>query len=996
MIAGPALGPSWAIAEQDAADLHRRSYRRLVDENLIGQALHAAVAVVMVRHQAGLAPWSWKPDPEVWDRLVALTVSELSDPEVRLPRLTLGGWLEFEEGARLVPLELWHRPGVYRVPGTDQNPAVEFVPAFGEPLMLRRSSTGLLEARLTVAAGGSRLSDRAWTPLDTDAFRGLDLHPSFVLGAEGRQRLDAALADRGGDPYRRVPSPEEIAAALESDTWYSLDDRRDWAALRLAGVGEILAQVLYRWMSWQDPEVFLNHPAMEKKLATELASFGSRLSRPGRTPVARLGERLRVHLGRQSISPATGAGRLSVETGDWPGPTGLRPTAQLHPKATAGAPVDADDGGVSWIGELIPYGEFDDRFAHARGIRAHLDAAKLREPRDPAAPGRLVGAPPTGADAVVALVPSGLGDRAVVVSESLVRDGRFDAYARDGTVMALTVGDVIFDRHGTGGVVAAVWPDAAMPVSEDGRPTEVLVDSLAVVEDRAFGTLAELEASFGVLHLLRQERKPPELVSQIRSERAAFAIAGAAWAREVTLVAAVPDPTLGADECRIPPDLAGSDMPSSILAVGPRSAGAVGFRVIGPSALAIHLPPVAASLFARPWTGEQVRVVGCDDDVADACSLRARPLDRGSGRSLLAVSRQGHVEPFDLRRSRLRPAAAIEELDAVPAQLTELQGQYDRGVLYTEELHLHRTQALQIAVDRAGAALSSAADADPDGPLAQLRRAGLLRRLLPAFADPDGSVGGPFLVDPLGGIPPDVRALHLAPDGLSEDWPAFARMTTHLLCVAGDRVAVSEADCQAGHPVDERGPFTCIAADGVCAACVGVLPGESAPPTVGTRIGLVAARAVGSVLPDLWLRVFHMCGTNLPVQHGALRVHELILHTDPEDGSAQLASAAGTVEYADGQFVLRDADGLIFQTFEARGAGTLVHGGERVEAGEALTSGPIPLRMLFQLAGRAACLRYVADDLTSIVADFGIAIPLRLIECLALGIGSAWRIEEWT
>jgi hypothetical protein len=152
--------------------------------------------------------------------------------------------------------------------------------------------------------------------------------------------------------------------------------------------------------------------------------------------------------------------------------------------------------------------------------------------------------------------------------------------------------------------------------------------------------------------------------------------------------------------------------------------------------------------------------------------------------------------------------------------------------------------------------------------------------------------------------------------------------------------------------------------------------------------------ALAVVLPQMWLRTFHVCGGHLPAQHALLRFEELVDDwVPPPEVAAVLAEADGQVGVGDdGTPFIRTAVGSTLPLAGWRPGRFLeVDVGERVTAGQVLSSGPMPVAELARLSGVEVALRYVADDMMSMIVEHDPAFPRALVESLVGGLSLHWR-----
>ena len=706
-----------------------------------------------------------------------------------------------------------------------------------------------------------------------------------------------------------------------------------------------------------------------------------------RNPFPRVAQLRRVALPERGFALVAQQARSAWSLRGGPAATGVLPSAQLN----LGVNVDEDGAlvgaGLPWIAATIPFSHNDPPLVIAAGARAAEHTMTPARSEQPLVPGALAGSPSLGTDVVAGLVPLPFNDPALIVSSELVASGRLSCLDASGRLWPLAIGDVLVDRHGTGGAIAEVRPSTAMPRLADGTPVDVLVDPMQVLRRRRFGTLLEIEAAerdvfdpqtdapidalAGIWHVLRQTRADAETELDSEMVRLTLASAGREYSsvRPLVVDRVVPDPELASDACGVPRDLLQGDGVSSVLVIGSRPGAVQECRVVPVDDEAVRLPAAARSLFVAPWTGEPATIAPTTERGGDPIEAPSFP-HIGDDRPVRRVT-----------VAALQPPAVRGLLSEVPQRLAEIDQLFERGHVTHEE----RTQAaldeLVTMCNKVESAFREDAASAPTSIVAQLQRAGIpLHVIMPNVEDIEGRVGGPYLADYVDGISNDVMRAATAPQfprSTGQHARSNSPSTSRGLC---DNMQVTEIDCTPPSETTLRSPLDCRAKSGVCATCVGILPGRTLALSVGAPVGLMGTIALGRVLPDLWLRTFHVCGAHLPAQHGLLRFEELVSGTRPK-GAAVLAERDGVVRLDEHGLTLLDTAGAHTQTISP-GPLFVVNDGANVEPGTPLTLGPVPLADLARLKGPDAVDRYVADDMISLLEPETRTVATALIECI--------------
>lgn len=765
--------------------------------------------------------------------------------------------------------------------------------------------------------------------------------------------------------------------------------------LRVVGVGELIANAVFiRLRQGGDTASGAQVRAAVHEAVDEV--WETAQSAELHNPVARLAQLRRIAFPDHGLCEGTTAGLLAQELSAWPNESCQLPFAQLN----VGADVD-DEGrltgrGPSWSSALSPFSHHDPPRALADGARAAARAMTPVRRAPPLFPGRLAGAPVLGVDLAAALVPLPFGDPALIVSSDLVASGRLDCIDYSGRTHELAPGDVLVDRHGTGGVIAEVRASHELPRLVDGTPVDVLLDPVHIVRWRRFGTLAELEASAqtvyepagsrpidalaGRLHVLRQvphrERR-----NSITIINATLTSAGREPDRPgngaVVDAVAIPDPELAHGTCGVPRGFWSGHLPPAALLMGSRPGEVQRARVVPIDGDDVHVPLTARALFVAPWTGELVTIAPTIDQFTDPV---AGPAPALIGRRL----------PRRVTLSALRPVNVQSMLADAPATLFEIDSQYDRGIVTADERAQAATDKLNEVFAHIAIELEDERQRDPEGLVAAFARINVRgTAFAPVLIDREGRGGGPWLADYLGGVSDEVLRSADAPHGPAIDWEARARALSERLIKLCGALHVTETDCGTVPPApDERSALECRTRHGVCVACLDSHGTSTPSPPVGTPVGLLGAIALTRVLPDLWLRTYHVCGTHLSAQHGLLRFEELV-DGRPTPRAAVLAEHDGTVQWVDDGVAVLSADRRTVQfVHHARHRRFDVRDGTQVEAGSPLTVGAIPLPAFARLKGSRAVDRYVADDMTSLLE--GKDVPPPLVACVVRSIRAHW------
>jgi DNA-directed RNA polymerase subunit beta' len=201
-----------------------------------------------------------------------------------------------------------------------------------------------------------------------------------------------------------------------------------------------------------------------------------------------------------------------------------------------------------------------------------------------------------------------------------------------------------------------------------------------------------------------------------------------------------------------------------------------------------------------------------------------------------------------------------------------------------------------------------------------------------------------------------------------------------------DRQAINQLHKKGIKKVLAHSVLTCNADTGVCAKCVGLQPNGKFPD-MGDAVGITAATAIGEPVTQGALNVKHQSGalSGAKKTYSGFDVISRFVQT-PETfpDRAVVSESEGTVtsvkEAPQGGYYVQVGDD---NHYVAPGYPILVHKGDKVEAGDALSEGLIDPGDVVRLRGLGEGRRYYADRLKQILDDSGLGADRRNTEMLA-------------
>ncbi len=222
----------------------------------------------------------------------------------------------------------------------------------------------------------------------------------------------------------------------------------------------------------------------------------------------------------------------------------------------------------------------------------------------------------------------------------------------------------------------------------------------------------------------------------------------------------------------------------------------------------------------------------------------------------------------------------------------------------------------------------------------------------------------------------------------------LARDVTHpetgeVLAEAGTLVDETLAKTIAAAGVAEaeiRSVFTCRSRYGVCAKCYGRNLATGQLVDVGEAVGIIAAQSIGEPGTQLTMRTFHTGGVaGEDITLGLPRVEELFEARKPK-GQATITEISGVVEFTENRG-RREArvtadDGEVQAYPIPFGARLRVHDGERVEAGDELTEGPINPHDILKVRGVRGVQAYLLQEVQRVYRGQAVDISDKHVEII--------------
>ena len=205
---------------------------------------------------------------------------------------------------------------------------------------------------------------------------------------------------------------------------------------------------------------------------------------------------------------------------------------------------------------------------------------------------------------------------------------------------------------------------------------------------------------------------------------------------------------------------------------------------------------------------------------------------------------------------------------------------------------------------------------------------------------------------------------------------------TYIDAEALDAISKSGAES-----VNILSPFNSQDPESMDPLCYGFSLATGKPVEVGEAVGIISAQSIGEPGTQLTMRTFHTGGVvGLDITSGLPRIVELFEARNPK-GKSVLSSIKGKVKSVDttpeGTRVLTIQNEKEDIEVEVLRRQTLiVNQGDKVEAGQALTTGPKAPKEVLEINGVRACQEYLVDEVQKTYRDQGVEVHDKHVEMI--------------
>jgi DNA-directed RNA polymerase subunit beta' len=195
-----------------------------------------------------------------------------------------------------------------------------------------------------------------------------------------------------------------------------------------------------------------------------------------------------------------------------------------------------------------------------------------------------------------------------------------------------------------------------------------------------------------------------------------------------------------------------------------------------------------------------------------------------------------------------------------------------------------------------------------------------------------------------------------------------------------------------------RSVLTCESRYGVCARCYGRNLATGGMVEVGEAVGIIAAQSIGEPGTQLTMRTFHTGGVaQEDITAGLPRVEELFEARKPK-GQAVISELSGTVrveeEKGTRKVTIVADDGSEASYAVSFAARLRVQPGDRIEAGDPLTEGPLNPHDILRVKGPEAVQVYLVQQVQEVYRSQGVDINDKHIEVIVRQMMRKIKVED--
>ena len=199
--------------------------------------------------------------------------------------------------------------------------------------------------------------------------------------------------------------------------------------------------------------------------------------------------------------------------------------------------------------------------------------------------------------------------------------------------------------------------------------------------------------------------------------------------------------------------------------------------------------------------------------------------------------------------------------------------------------------------------------------------------------------------------------------------------------------------------VKVRSVLRCKTKGGVCAHCYGMDLATSKPVNIGEAVGVIAAQSIGEPGTQLTMRTFHTGGVaSANITQGLPRVEELFEARRPKK-PAIACQASGNIEIVpEGRInkilVTDDETGKEYKYDVPFGTTIIVHDGDHVEKGQALTEGYMAPADILEINGIEKVYDYIVREVQKVYRSQNVDVDDKHVEVITRQMTRKVKIED--
>ena len=182
-------------------------------------------------------------------------------------------------------------------------------------------------------------------------------------------------------------------------------------------------------------------------------------------------------------------------------------------------------------------------------------------------------------------------------------------------------------------------------------------------------------------------------------------------------------------------------------------------------------------------------------------------------------------------------------------------------------------------------------------------------------------------------------------------------------------------------------PFNSLNPESMDPLCYGFSLATGKPVEVGEAVGIISAQSIGEPGTQLTMRTFHTGGVvGLDITSGLPRIVELFEARTPK-GKSVLSPIQGKVKSVEvtpegNRNVIIGNEKEDIELLVLRRQTMLINQGDKVEAGQSLTTGPKDPKEVLQINGVRTCQEYLVDEVQKTYRDQGVEVHDKHVEMI--------------